>query len=493
MTPVTRAELESLYAFVQRGSTKSYRDMKAAIDRIIRIWRGTIAGKEGAPCIIAGDEETYTFLRVLMTHEPDQYRQIRRYPGDWHLLLHMAKALLHRYWGAGVEHMAKDLGTDDSKSAAGSNYRRAHHSLTTMYEAIWTVCLEKYSKSCPSVGDTQSETDRHADGVVEWIEARAKEHKTFFLWRRFLLHDYPAYLTFRIALRTGDFMLRLDALRRIAPIFFITGKDRYQNLVIDHLMEMARWSEEVLKVMSELFSVKLGKDACARLGLDERQEVANRFIKTLTARILSSSLEKMASRAQLREEAMLQFEREFIEQPATERDRCRELVGKRVTAVETAIVCLRKCPLFGGDAGKDRVMALDGRVVTGKSSKEILGAPDQALAKMQEVAEFRVLRDRTKKGATKKKVYSIPAANSTTKATNRKGKTSAVKDSAANALKGGGELKAFMLNIWDAVSERGSLLPEQVFEMASVIGTTTPYCMANVNGGERESYSRFML
>lgn len=40
--------------------------------------------------------------------------------------------------------------------------------------------------------------------------------------------------------------------------------------------------ESDLKVMSEPFSVKLGKDACARLGSDERQEVANRFFKTMT-------------------------------------------------------------------------------------------------------------------------------------------------------------------------------------------------------------------
>ncbi|CAM9980445.1 unnamed protein product, partial [Ectocarpus sp. 12 AP-2014] len=108
--------------------------------------------------------------------------------------------------------------------------------------------------------------------VVEWIKKRAAEHKTFALWEQFLLHDFPAYMTFRTALRTGDFMLRLDALGRIAPIFYITGKDRYQFLVVDHLAEMSRMSESDLKVMAELFSVSLSKDACARLGLDERQE-----------------------------------------------------------------------------------------------------------------------------------------------------------------------------------------------------------------------------
>lgn len=48
--------------FIQLGSTKNFTDNKAAIDRILRIWRGTVVGKDGAPCIIAGDEETYRVL-----------------------------------------------------------------------------------------------------------------------------------------------------------------------------------------------------------------------------------------------------------------------------------------------------------------------------------------------------------------------------------------------------------------------------------------------
>lgn len=78
-------------------------------------------------------------------------------------------------------------------------------------------------------------------------------------------------MAFRTAFRTGDFMLRLAAIRRIAPIFHITGKDRHQFLVADHLAEMARMSESDMKVMCELFSVSLSDDAWARLALDERE------------------------------------------------------------------------------------------------------------------------------------------------------------------------------------------------------------------------------
>ncbi|CAN0169521.1 unnamed protein product, partial [Ectocarpus sp. 13 AM-2016] len=177
-----------------------------------------------------------------MAQEPREYRQVRRYPGDWHLLLHMAKAMLRRYWGAGVEFVAKDLGTDGSKSGEGSNYRRAHHHITAFWAAFMALCREEYLKSLPTPGDRPVEEDTVVDGVVRWIVARAESHKTFAAWKQFLLHDYPAYIAFRTALRTGNFRLRLEGLRRIAPIFFITGKDKYQFLVVDHLTEVSRYS-----------------------------------------------------------------------------------------------------------------------------------------------------------------------------------------------------------------------------------------------------------
>ncbi|CAM9887824.1 unnamed protein product [Ectocarpus sp. 4 AP-2014] len=132
LTPKKRATLDGRFAFIQLGSTKNFTDNKTAIDRILRIWRGTVAGKDGTPCIIAGDKETYRVMYHIQKQERIAYRQYRRYPGDWHLVLHMAKALLKRYWGAGVEFVANDLGTDNSKSSEGSNYRRVHHHLVVM-------------------------------------------------------------------------------------------------------------------------------------------------------------------------------------------------------------------------------------------------------------------------------------------------------------------------------------------------------------------------
>ncbi|CAB1105418.1 unnamed protein product [Ectocarpus sp. CCAP 1310/34] len=289
----------------------------------------------------------------VMAQESSEYRQVRRYPGDWHLLLHMAKAMLTRYWGAGVEFVAKDLGIDESKSGEGSNYRRAFHHITWFLAAFMALCRQEYLKSLQTPGDRPVEEDKVVDGVVRWIVARAESHKTFAVWKQFLLHDYPAYIAFPTALRTGNFRLRLEGLRRIAPVFSITGKDKYHFLVVDHLTEVSRYSRNDMRVVSELFSVSLGPDTFARIGLDERQ-VSNRLYKTLTKRILSSTIEKLAPIAQLREVDIFDFESYFIEKPRTDRDRCRELAVKRAPAVRAAMDCLRESPACEGDDGKTR-------------------------------------------------------------------------------------------------------------------------------------------
>lgn len=165
----TRAVAVGKYVFIWRRSTKRYTHNKEIVDRILRVWRGTDAGKNGAPCVVAGDEETYRFVYHLMMNSPDEYRQVRRYPGDWHLPMHMTRALLTCYWGAGVELVACSLGTDGKKAADGSSYRRSHHHLTTMDEVLWELCQDKFFEEHLPSEEMPKEDGRHADGIVEWI------------------------------------------------------------------------------------------------------------------------------------------------------------------------------------------------------------------------------------------------------------------------------------------------------------------------------------
>ncbi|CAB1101357.1 unnamed protein product [Ectocarpus sp. CCAP 1310/34] len=66
--PEGKSPQQQRYAFIQKGSTKNFSDMKAAIQRILAIWRGAPAGRDGAPFILGGDEETYKHMYHVMAH-----------------------------------------------------------------------------------------------------------------------------------------------------------------------------------------------------------------------------------------------------------------------------------------------------------------------------------------------------------------------------------------------------------------------------------------
>ena len=139
-----------------------------------------------------------------------------------------------------------------------------------------TEVIDKYYRTYPRHARQAADMEHR---IPDWINAQAEEHQTFNLWGQFLLEDYPAYLALRIALGTGDFKLRLAAIRRLAPVFCGYGKDRYQWIASVHLADMARMTDDDFKALSYLFSTSLGGDAFARVGLDEKQEVVNRLYK----------------------------------------------------------------------------------------------------------------------------------------------------------------------------------------------------------------------
>ncbi|CAM9937875.1 unnamed protein product, partial [Sphacelaria rigidula] len=128
----------------------------------------------------------------------------------------------------------------------------------------------------------------------EWIDRRARDHKTFRFWSRFLLVDYPAYSGVRMGVRTGNLKPRNACLRIAAPILCPYGKDHYQVSIAGHLGDATRMTDADHEVLSEQFSTSLGGDAFSRVRLDERQEIANRDYNGATKQITRSFASKLA-------------------------------------------------------------------------------------------------------------------------------------------------------------------------------------------------------
>ena len=473
--PEPRDKHEHRHLFIQEASTKNPEECARVVDRIARILHVRPEG-ERERAIVAGDEETFRFMYRLKQREGKRYSWLMPYPGDWHLLLHAAKAMLKRYWGAGVEYVAKRLSGDDRKAAEGSDYRRSHHHLTVMYEAFMRVVIERFYAACS--GREQRATDME-DDIPNWIEELARQHKTFSLWSRFLLDDYPAYLSLRVALRTGDFKLRLAALRRIAPISCGYGKDRYQWLVSVHLADMTRMTDDDMASVSCLFATSLGGDAFSLVGLDERQEVANRLYKGAVMKVTRGYVPKLPAIVSEREAALTEVHRMFFDN-VKNRDPIQELVRKRCPAVETAREAL-ECGYAFAECGRSILMALDGRSATVKDAEEILKAPELCAEKLKDVIRSAVFQDKNSSGPTKKHFKSfLPRRTS-----NKPSIKIMAKDETRRQLKSTEDSAMEMLGALRTLAVgSGKVSGREVEQRMLSIGTAVPQALVHPNGGE---------
>ncbi|CAM9678275.1 unnamed protein product, partial [Sphacelaria rigidula] len=465
------------YLFMQLGSTKSWADSKAAIDRIADIRR---VGERGAPaaCMVAGDEETFRFMYHLIRSNPREYQWLRIYMGDWHLLYHMVKAIMKRFWGAGIEYVAEALGLDGRKSSEASNYRVVHHTICVFFEAMWDKIVAMYYSEPDKVKIHARKEDIPA--IRAWVRARAENHKSFRVWESFVLHYYPAYMAFRTGLRTGNFLLRLAGLRRMADIFCVTGKDRYQWLVVLHLMHMAQMPESDLKIVEQLFSVTLRDNrSWARVGLDERQEMANRFFKKLVNKKIPTAVEKLAPIAECRDAAEQEVKKQLFFGEGAGRNPARELYLKREPHVTKAYHKLHGAPAFT-PAGKEVLHALDGRVVSGPQAAAVLSCCEVSQKKLQDNIACYVLGDKTKKGATKQKVYTIPSRNGAMKPTNPQGRSSALKSNTKNNTIYTQELLTALRGIVGAPN----ISQEEKERVLLKLGASVPFSLLNSKGGE---------
>ena len=167
-------------------------------------------------------------------------------------------------------------------------------------------------------------------------------------------------------------------------------------------------------------------DAFARVGLDNKQEVANTLYKGEVINITRRAyVRKMAaSVVEARELAVSAVQEEYFE-TGKYRDPVAKLVSKRRKAVLAARPALR-----GGSAfqaiGKSTLMALDGRETTIAEAANMLRVPELCKDKFVDVMKSCVLQDKSANGPTKKRMKFFTAArNSNTATKKERGSTAA--------------------------------------------------------------------
>lgn len=130
-----------------------------------------------------------------------------------------------------------------------------------------------------------------------------------------------------------------------------------------------------LEVLFELFSVSVRGDPFARVGLDEQQEMSNRWFKTVTKNLSPSHLEMVAASTDLRQNAASDVSKLGLLTASNTMERLNDTVRKRSGTMEKIIQMIRNWPSFHGTRkGESRIVQLvrlaGGKKDTVKTHKE---------------------------------------------------------------------------------------------------------------------------
>lgn len=194
------------------------------------------------------------------------------FPGDWHILYNYQKVLLKIYSEAGLLQLAKVAGQraetlSSLAQAIYSHFKRTHHFIMQSFEAIYRffirTCFENNSSmtevmtsSASTLANTLSsltnESDLHdfhetlntsfnttllecSRQFNSFMATLCKKQNTCKFWYDYITINSLLYMSFFIAIRNGDWMLRMATIKSM--VFTAFDRPIYQRVIPQHLAD----------------------------------------------------------------------------------------------------------------------------------------------------------------------------------------------------------------------------------------------------------------
>ncbi len=105
---------------------------------------------------------------------------------------------------------------------------------------------------------------------------------TWRFWVQFVFKDAMAYISLFLAIRSGDWDLRLASIKQMAPIFSAFDHSTYQKLIAQHIADVVRMPDSILTMFQQgAWVVSVTGRPWHSVGIDEAHEMLiNRECKT---------------------------------------------------------------------------------------------------------------------------------------------------------------------------------------------------------------------
>ncbi|XP_064384664.1 uncharacterized protein LOC135333611 [Halichondria panicea] len=318
-------------------------DNETVLSIINDLYNKFIATKKQALIFLEGDQVTYARIQSLKAEYGSDLAWLIPFPGDWHILKNYQEVLVKIYFDAGLVDIGKCSGYNTPNSIT-SNFKRTHHFLMeaweSMYRLLFSIFLEKGNvptdflhtasemvQNLPP-SETQESALRNINQLLEdlqekcnvlqlfdeYIQKRESENKTVKFWIEFIFRTCVGYIALYCAVRTGQWDLRMAAIKLMVPIFTAFDRPRYQQLIPQHIRDMYNLPGDVRANLEKGgFTVSLLGRPGHSIGIDEAHEMCiNRECKEFVSRPSAETITRISLFLPIRAEAMKNIEQQLF-------------------------------------------------------------------------------------------------------------------------------------------------------------------------------------
>ena len=243
--------------------------------------------------LVTGDEKTYSHMVQLKKEYGEALDWLVPFPGDFHLMRIYQEVLMSAYWDAGLKQLAAASGyrgeTLTSLSRC-SNFTNTTKFFFEVWEALFHHTMDIFCKH-KQMTISQVEGCNHEE-YTSFMTSMGSQDENWQFWSQFILKDCSALLTLYLAVRTGNWYLRVAALNQMAALFFAFNRPHYQKLIVQHLSDLLVMPREILQHLEAgRFVASLTGRPGHHVAIDEAHEM--KINKDLKSAIVHPSTENM--------------------------------------------------------------------------------------------------------------------------------------------------------------------------------------------------------
>jgi hypothetical protein len=216
------------------------------------------------------------------------------------------------YFDGGLKTLAKQSGYPLASLQTCGQFKRTHHFILEVWEAMYKAMLSKFIEFCDTdtepgidvpqiIRDTldvssgtfsesfnvslmqiNEVTTKFYDEFQQFINHMANSDSTWQYWVQFVFQDAMAYIALYLAIRGADWNLRVACIKLMAPVFTAFNHTTYQKLISQHISDILCMPPAIIAMFQQgAFVVNIRGNAWHSVGIDEAHEMLiNKSSKT---------------------------------------------------------------------------------------------------------------------------------------------------------------------------------------------------------------------